>query len=50
VVGYFANATATLEFNPFVPPLEYFGDVNRIVQVGEEVFTVKGTMSRDRPR
>ena len=43
VIGYFANGAATMEFNPFVRPLEYFGDGNRVVQVGGEIFTVKET-------
>jgi ethanolamine utilization protein EutQ len=43
VIGYFSNAAATLEFDIFVRPLEYFGDGNRVVQVGGEIFTVKET-------
>jgi len=43
VIGYFAHAAAALEFNIFVRPLEYFGDGNRVVQVGGEIFTVKET-------
>jgi ketosteroid isomerase-like protein len=43
VLGYFANAAATLEFDIFVRPLEYFGDGTRVVQVGGEVFRVKAT-------
>jgi ethanolamine utilization protein EutQ len=43
VIAYFANAAEALEFDIFVRPLEYFGDGNRVVQVGDEVFTVKET-------
>ena len=43
VIGYFSNAASTLEFDIFVRPLEYYGDGNRVVQVGGEIFTVKGT-------
>ena len=43
VLGYFANAAATLEFDIFVRPLEYYGDGNRVVQLGGEILTVKET-------
>jgi ketosteroid isomerase-like protein len=43
VLGYFAHASAALEFDIFVRPLEYFGDGNRVVQVGGEIFTVRET-------
>jgi ethanolamine utilization protein EutQ len=43
VVGYFAQAAKTMEFDIFVRPLEYFGDGNRVVQVGREIFRVKET-------
>jgi ketosteroid isomerase-like protein len=43
VIGYFANAAATLEFDPFVRPLSYFAAGNRVVQLGEETWTVKAT-------
>jgi ketosteroid isomerase-like protein len=43
VIGYFANAAATLDFDIFVRPLEYFGDANRVIQVGREIFRVKRT-------
>jgi ethanolamine utilization protein EutQ len=43
VVDYFANAPATLEFSPFEKPLEYFGDGDRVVIVGDETFRVKQT-------
>jgi ethanolamine utilization protein EutQ len=45
VIGYFANAARTLEFDIFVRPLEYFGDANRVVQIGGELFRVKQTGS-----
>lgn len=43
VIGYFTNAAATLEYDSFVRPLEYYGDGSRVVQVGAEIFTVKAT-------
>jgi ethanolamine utilization protein EutQ len=43
VIGYFANAGATLEYDIFVRPLEYYGDGRRVVQVGGETFRVKAT-------
>jgi ethanolamine utilization protein EutQ len=43
VIGYFSQAAATMEFDIFVRPLEYFGAGNRVVQVGREIFRVKGT-------
>ena len=43
VIGYFANAAATLEFDIFVRPLEYYGTGKRVVQVGGETFRVKAT-------
>ena len=43
VMGYFANAAATLEFDIFVRPLEYYGTGKRVVQVGGETFRVKAT-------
>ena len=42
-MGYFANAAATLEFDIFVRPLEYYGNGKRVVQVGGETFRVKAT-------
>jgi ketosteroid isomerase-like protein len=45
VIRYFASAATTLEFDIFVRPLEYFGDANRVVQVGGESFRVKQTGS-----
>jgi ketosteroid isomerase-like protein len=43
VIGYFTHGAAKLEFNPFLKPLEYFGEGNRVVQLGDEVFKVKAT-------
>ena len=43
VAEYFANAAELLEFNPFEKPLEYFAAGDRVVQLGEETFTVKAT-------
>jgi ethanolamine utilization protein EutQ len=43
VIDYFASGSATIKFDPFVKPLEYFGDGDRVVQVGDETFTVKET-------
>jgi ethanolamine utilization protein EutQ len=42
-IGYFKHASTTMEFDIFVRPLEYFGDGNRVVQVGRETFRVKET-------
>jgi ethanolamine utilization protein EutQ len=41
VISYFAAESATLEFQPFVRPLEYFADGDRVVIVGDEIFTAK---------
>jgi ethanolamine utilization protein EutQ len=43
VIGYLANAAATLEYNIFVRPLEYYGNGKRVVQLGGEIFRVKAT-------
>jgi ketosteroid isomerase-like protein len=43
VIGYFVHGAATMEVDIFVRPLEYFGDGNRVVQLGREHFTVKET-------
>jgi ketosteroid isomerase-like protein len=43
VMGYLAPAATTLEFDIFVKPLEYYGGGTRVVQVGDEIFTVKKT-------
>ena len=37
------NAAATLEFNPAVRPFEYFGNGDRVVVLGDEIFRVKET-------
>jgi ethanolamine utilization protein EutQ len=42
-IGYFKHASETMEFDIFVRPLRYFGDGNRVVQVGRETFRVKET-------
>jgi ketosteroid isomerase-like protein len=43
VIAYLTGEAATLVYDIFVGPLEYFGDGNRAVQVGGEIFTVKAT-------
>lgn len=43
VIAYFAKASALLEFNPFVVPVQYFGDGDRALMLGEEAFTLKKT-------
>jgi ketosteroid isomerase-like protein len=43
VIRYFSVAAETMEFDIFVRPLEYFGDGNRVVQLGRETFRVKET-------
>jgi ethanolamine utilization protein EutQ len=43
VIDYFTSAAATMEFHPFEKPLEYFGDGDRVVVVGDELFKVKRT-------
>jgi ketosteroid isomerase-like protein len=42
-IGYFVHGAATMEVDIFVKPLEYFGDGNRVVQIGREAFRVKET-------
>jgi ketosteroid isomerase-like protein len=42
-MGHFSRAAETMEFDIFVRPLQYFGDGNRVVQVGREIFRVKET-------
>jgi ethanolamine utilization protein EutQ len=42
-IGYFVHASATMEFDIFLRPLEYFGEGDRVVQVGRERFRVKET-------
>ena len=41
VVGYFAEASATIECHPFDTPLEYYGAGDRVVVLGDETFRVK---------
>jgi ethanolamine utilization protein EutQ len=43
VMGYFSKVAETMEFDIFVHPLEYFGEGNRVVQLGRETFRVKAT-------
>jgi ketosteroid isomerase-like protein len=43
VIDYFANAAAKLDFRPYEKPLEYYGDGDRVVVVGDETFRVKET-------
>lgn len=43
VIAYFTNAAETLESDPFVRPSEYLSGDNRVVQFGEEIFTVRKT-------
>jgi ketosteroid isomerase-like protein len=40
VLRYFAHAGQFLEARPFERPLEYFGNGDRVVILGEELFTV----------
>jgi ethanolamine utilization protein EutQ len=42
-IGYFKHASVTMEYDIFVRPLRYFGNGNRVVQVGREIFRVKET-------
>jgi ethanolamine utilization protein EutQ len=41
VIDYFAHASETLEFQPFEKPLQYYGDGERVVILGDETFRVK---------
>jgi ethanolamine utilization protein EutQ len=41
VVDYFENEDETVEFRPFVKPLEYYGGGDRAVIVGDETFKIK---------
>jgi ethanolamine utilization protein EutQ len=43
VIDYFANAGATMEFEPFEKPLEYYGAGDRVVILGDETFRVRET-------
>jgi ethanolamine utilization protein EutQ len=42
-IGDYLGGGGTMEFNPFKRPLEYFGDGDRVVIVGDEDLTVKAT-------
>jgi ethanolamine utilization protein EutQ len=42
-IAYLAAASETMEFNIFVRPLEYLGDGDRVVILGDESFKVKDT-------
>jgi ethanolamine utilization protein EutQ len=50
IQNYFATAAETIDFNPFVKPLEYFdsGDGERVAIAGDETFTVKETRASHR--
>lgn len=39
----YLTAPATIEFNPFEKPFEYYGDGDRVVILGDETFKVKDT-------
>lgn len=41
VVHYFAHAWEVIEARPFEKPLEYYGDGDRVVVLGEEAFKIK---------
>jgi ethanolamine utilization protein EutQ len=44
VIDYFAQAAETMVVRPFEQPVEYYGDGNRVIQLGpQETFTVKET-------
>jgi ketosteroid isomerase-like protein len=43
VIGYFAHVGDAIEVQPFVKPLAYFGDGDRVVILGAEVFLVRET-------
>ncbi len=42
-IGYLATASVTMEFDIFEKPLEYYGDGDRVVILGDESFKVKDT-------
>jgi len=50
VIGYFTHGSGTMEFDPFVEPLEYYAAGDRVVQVGDETFRVKETGVTHRAR
>lgn len=41
LIHYYSRLSATLEFNPFVRPFEYYADEDRVVIIGAEIFKVK---------
>jgi ethanolamine utilization protein EutQ len=41
LIDYFARASERLEFQPFEKPLQYYGDGERVVILGDETFRVK---------
>jgi len=41
LIDYFVNASTTTEFHPFEKPLEYYGDGDRVVILGDETFKVR---------
>jgi ketosteroid isomerase-like protein len=43
LIDYLTGEAATLGYDIFVRPLEYFGEGSRAVQVGGELFTNKAT-------
>lgn len=43
VIDYLAGAGTTMEINPFVRPLEYYGAGDRVVVLGDETFRVRET-------
>jgi hypothetical protein len=42
-IGYLASPAATLEYDIFVWPLEYYGNGKRVAQLGGEIFRVNAT-------
>ena len=43
VIDYFAAGSETLEYRPFLKPIEYYAAGNVVVTISEELFTVKET-------
>lgn len=43
VIAYFGIASETVDFDPFIRPLDYYGAGNRVAIAGDETFTVKAT-------
>jgi ethanolamine utilization protein EutQ len=42
-IGHYLGGGETMEFDPFKRPLEYFGDGDRVVILGDEDLTVRST-------